>query len=216
MEFDTNTKIVALVATGLIGSYLLFQTTGSSELEQTPVMKHKEDTSEKHKEAISILYLDDDTGVQSNQAKHEKTFVQKRITHDEVDETDDLVAIYDDSDKIKQYIEEKHLINLSKTRNSGENQPKSRYSVYADINQKDAFQKRNKSLPPMAPTIISGVFTSGSPYTVVVDSSVKQQAREIIVTDNNPDGTIQEAVKIPQTTSDTQEIRLTAPPAIGQ
>lgn len=214
MLFDTNKKVAVLfIVAGVIVSYTLLREDNSKKMD-APKKEAQKSEVKKDKD-ISILYIDKGN---ENSNKNTQTAPQaqeqKVIVREEVDE---LATFYDDSERVKQYIKEKHLVNLAENSSIEQEQTKSRYSVYADISQKDASQNRDKTLPPMAPTIINGVFPSGSSYTVVVDSSVKQQARKIIVTDNNPDGTIQEAVQIPQTTSsDTQEITLTAPPSIGQ
>jgi len=127
------------------------------------------------------------------------------------------------NDDAHEYLVEHSLKNVSPTDKEMKTTP--RFSVYADITIKEAREKRNQLLPPSAPTMIQGSFPSGEQYNAIIDTDLKNNAKQIVVSNNQADGTITELAKVPvsdkQQSSNTQEnvndsSVVIAPPSIGQ
>jgi len=225
MEFDTNKKILSAIIVGGVVAYM-FIAKETPHVQNEDVSKPTQKSVKKSKESVDILYLDND---KVSNTPTTSQITPKTQTYTDTSSNSDTVSnFYNDEKKIKQYIEEKRLVEITpkKQNNNGSSQTQ-RYSVYSTVDRKTAKQNRNTTLPPTAPAIISGTFTSGTPYTVIVDGDVKSQANELLITDNNPDGTINEAVSVPQQQLSNQEtnnynndaqeeVKLVAPPSIGQ
>jgi len=226
MEFDTNKKILSAIVVGGVVAYM-FIAKETPHVQNEDVSKPTQESVKRSKESVDILYLDND--------KVSKTPITSKITPktqsytDTSTNSDTISNFYNDEKKIKQYIQEKQLVEITpKQKNSNGTSQTPRYSVYSTVDRKTAKQNRNQTLPPTAPAIISGTFTSGTPYTVIVDGDIKSQANELVVTDNNPDGSINEAVSVPQqqqlsnqetnnnNNNAREEVKLIAPPSVGQ
>ncbi len=204
----------------LIGGIFLFTSDSQEENISTKSSQIKEKIIVEPIKKINILYLDDaDTNTERiiRKAKN-KTAEAKKTNYDHIDSMD--------SKEMIQYIEENNLVDITprNTNNKEDNIPP-RFSVYSDISEEDVKTTRDQNLPPMAPVISSGVFRSGQTYTVIIPALIKQNANKILVTDNAPDGTPQEAIKIPtqndidnqeESSQETQDAFTIAPPSIGQ
>lgn len=119
------------------------------------------------------------------------------------------------------YIENHSLKNISNPTNIKTTGDAPRFSVFSNITLKDAQNSKNQFTPPPAPAIVSGVFPSGEPFTVVIDGDVKAVAKEIVVSNNQADGVITEMAQVSTTVDEksqdeNQYNAIIAPPSIGQ
>ena len=168
---------------------------------------------------IEVLYLVEDenktqTKIQLNQIDKQ---ISTKYLNEEINENiQDLQY-----EKAEEYIKKKKLHNItSVTKTSDQDSP--RFSVYSDISTEEAKNNQNKDLPPLSPVILNGTLNSGQTYTVIIDGNVKNQAKEIVITDNDPSGNIIEAINVPidngkdkEPEEDNNNVFI-APPSIGQ
>jgi len=188
----------------------------------TPVSNKSDNTALKDKQIIKKA----DKIVEHTQIAQKKIVV-KPIIKEKNTQTKKSMSVAIKIDNItsnkeaKEYLSQHSLKNISTSQDSTGETP--RYSVYSDISMKEAKKRRNKFVPPSAPTVVQGSFPSGEPYSVIIDSDLKSQAKDIVISNNQADGTITELAKVPvsnKQVSDTQENNgdssLIAPPSIGQ
>lgn len=115
-----------------------------------------------------------------------------------------------------EYIKNRDLKSVNIYNKKDNNSQVPRYGIYADIDIQTAKSNRDKFTPPSLPVVVNSTFESGEPYSVVIDHDVYSQAKEIIITDNNPDGTINQIVKIPSKNHQNDETtQIITPPSIG-
>jgi len=120
------------------------------------------------------------------------------------------------STSIESYIKSKSLKNITSTKVQLDNPSYTspRFSVYSNITTTKAKQKRDNSLPPSAPVIVQGTFYSGTPYTVIIDGDLQREATDIVISNNLPDGSIEEIVNISHPITPDEEQVISFPPAI--
>ena len=210
MEFDTNKKILsAIIVGGVVAYFFISQESVTPEAATTNNQTNK--TVAKKEKGVEILYLKSD---KKASVKSEPVKQIKNSSH-----TVSIDEIYNNEEKIQHYIQEKGLVNITKQK---EGQPAPRFQIYSDISKEEATRQRDKTLPPSAPAIITYTFHSGTQATSIIDSNVYNSSSELVGADTNPDGSVNEIVKIPtkqslDTTVETQqEVKVVTPPQIGQ
>lgn len=214
MNFDTNAKILAgLVVSGAIAYFFIAQSTAPILPETSKTTKTPQVAEKKKEDNLKILYLESDKKETSNNTQSKQHLTTQ--TSNEVS----IADIYDDKEKIEQYIEDKGLVNITKPK---EGQPAPRFQIYADISQRKAREERDDTLPPSAPAIVTYTFSSGTQATAIIDHDVYTKAKVLVAVDTSPDGSKNEIAQIPQqqsldtSTASQEEAKIIAPPSIGQ
>ncbi len=203
----------------IVAGVFLFNNNEESIPKNKPEVVEDIVTVKNDNKKIKVLYLDDTNSNMPKDTKvvRDKVLQKKAIEHNEINSMS--------SEETTKYIEENNLIDVTAHNTNEKHSVPPRFSVYSDISQEDAKTTRDQNLPPMAPVIASGVFRSGQTYTVIIPAAIKESANQIIVTDNAPDGTPQEAIEIPtqnnidnqeESSQETQEAFTISPPSIGQ
>jgi len=178
------------------------------------------------KQSVEIVYLDDNNEKETK-ANSKILEAKRTVSRDSKNNSIQNNSNYDPQNEkyINEYIESNNLIEIVPSKTKSKDIP--RFSVYADISLDEAKKKQNKMMPPSAPLIVNGSFSSGTIFTVVIPSEIKQAASHIAVVDNNPDGTKNEIIDLlPQnleekssnqdTQNEAQDLTIMAPPSIGQ
>lgn len=187
---------------------------------------------------IEILYLDNEK-------------IEKKIINDSIEGIEK--NLYDKGyeqqtyqkkenkiiDKLKNQLESKNIItheNIKEITNykniyQDNETNKGKYSIYASVTIEEAKKKRNKMIPPSTPIIIKARTSNNNEITVAIDSDVYNYASKssqvIIITDNNPDDTIDGfAILEPSELSNENQntlqentgeiLELVTPPQVGQ
>jgi len=229
----TTNKILLGCTCLVVGLYLSLDNQQDNLQTETFEVKNTIEEKEKPivKKEIEIVYLEDET--KNTQEKKNDVYSKKVFLKEDLDNKQEYDNSNIDSDNdytteelqdlgnIKEptkYIENRGLvnINLSAASKRIENSEIPRYGIYADIDMDTARANRDEFVPPSLPVVINSTFSSGEPYSVVIDHDVYSQAQEIIVSDNNPDGTINQIVRIPTKNSQNGiDSQIIAPPSIG-
>lgn len=209
-----NTNIILVGFTcGIIGLYFIVGENPNNNLTETSkvMTKIKENKVDKPKKDIEIVYLKDDTKYTNRVNKVDKVDKLKKENLD----SKNLDSFENIKDPME-YIKNRDLKSLNIYNKKTENSEVPRYGIYADIDTETAKSNRDKMVPPSLPVVVNSTFESGEPYSVVIDSDVYSQAKEIVITDNNPDGTINQIVRIPSKSSQNNEnTQVIIPPSIG-
>ena len=208
MDFDTNKRTLFLIAFALILALVLLLKNSNSDLDRSSektIERVKADSSNN----IEILYVDDDENLKDSSKVSDKKEVAKK--------PETVEAVANEEDEIVNYLKQKSLKNITVTKEklADENYEIPRFSVYADIDKTEAAKLKDKTLPPSTPIIVKGAFNSGVPYTVAIDANIYTGAKDIVISNNEPDGTIEEIVNIKDSIVKDEEREIIAPPTIG-
>lgn len=193
--------LVGIGVFALIIAYLYIDT--STKTIETSIenksIKTEQFSPKVEKKKVDIIYLD-------KERKEDASKVEKHQSEAEELQVDS---------SIKDELASQNLKVI--TKKLDENGYTPRFSVYADTTVKEIEEKNNNSMPPLAPTIVNGIFPSGQTYSVVVPTEVINSAQNIVITQNNPDGTITEStpLEIPSTDEQTTTSTIDAPPSPG-
>lgn len=213
-------KNIIIVLIGTIAIFALVYTnlddsTNEQNVQQTTA-ENTTEVTEKQKKNVEILYLDDSNKQKENIKEIMKTQVNETVSKETSIDT-----------KVQNYIVTKQLQAITLNKNA-EKAESSKHTIYSNISLEEAEAATKSDMqPPMAPTIVSGKFDSGETYSVIIPTSVKSQANEIIITNNNADGTPKESITLKQDDPESsfqplkqeeleQTITIETPPSIGQ
>lgn len=197
-------KQISIYAVILIIFYLIYSSLNTQKIEHkidTPKVEKVKEQEFSENKSVDILYLD-------TEEKQEK-----KIDNNKVENSHKV----DDVQEIENYIIENQLkkIETSKKINNEQIQ---KHTIYADITKEEIESTTNNMMPPLAPTIVSGTFNSGESYNIIIPTLVKNNAKDIIITNNNEDGTIKESVALKiqgENSMPQQPTILETPPSIG-
>jgi len=226
--------VIGVISIALGVVYINLDNTSKESL---PIHEKQENTKKESKtpikKSVEILYLDEgEKTTNSKSTKDTQVKYHEKATQEykpqKIDRVKEELESLQDDIAIKEYIEKKSLVNIT-TENINATtqgtQKTPRYQVYSTVSLNKAKQNRNKFTPPMAPVTVEVVTKSGDLATAIIPSEVFNQSEEIVLADTNDDGTINSlsAVKTETNNNDTtteesydQEIKITAPPSIGQ
>ena len=207
MDFDTNKRTLFLASIALVLAFLFILKNHNShhdKVDEEATVKVKKNSKD-----IEILYVKDDANSKDNSKISSEKEASKQRENREV--------MPDDEEEIAQYIEQHSLKNITTTKEqlADENYEIPRFSVYANIDKSEALKLKDKTLPPSTPIIVKGAFNSGVPYAVAIDANIYSKAKDIVISNNEPDGTIEEIVNIKNTKVEDDEREVISPPTIG-
>jgi len=215
MDFEENKRVIILTAVALVLVFVFLLKDNNPPLEKT----HKTSNvkTEKKSKDIEVLYVDEDANkeVVPKETKRVLAPPTKKAKKPKVVDITNL-----DEEGIKAYLKEKSLKNITtpKKKQTDENYEAPRFSVYSNIDKSDAEKLRDETRPPSTPVIVQGSFGSGTPYTVAIDADIYSQAKDIVISNNDPDGTIEEITNIKKKSANNgynDEKQIIAPPSIG-
>lgn len=200
--------ILSIIAISLASLLILKENNEESNSNKT----HSTHISEIKKDVVvpkKVLYFDNENLENKNEVidNKSKTYIVKEAEPKNIKEED-----------IDNYIKVRSLKNITSTQDELNNPDYiiPRFSIYTNIDKKEALKKKDKSIPPATPVIISGSFYSGVPYTVIIDGDIKNEATDIVISNNHPDGSIEEIVNIKNKPSFDNELLIISPPTIGK
>ncbi|MEA3315207.1 MAG: hypothetical protein U9Q30_05070 [Campylobacterota bacterium] len=216
-----NTNIILVgITCGVIGLYFFTGENPNNKIDENPkVITKVEDVEVKNiKKDIEIVYLEDDTekNLEKDNANNKVTISQESIEKEKITIEKSNIDSFDNIKDPTEYIKNRELKSINMSNKKMENSEVPRYGVYANIDTQTAKSNRDKFVPPSLPIVVNSTFESGEPYSVVIDHDVYSQAQEIVITDNNPDGTINQMVRISSKNNQNSEnTQVVTPPSIG-
>ncbi len=230
-----NRRVIFLSVIAIALAFLLLLKNSDKESDEVDIAFQKTQSvkqSEKHSAKQSdnsqkVANLDESKLTEKKEKPKKQVRLHVEIEPQEVVEAEQTTS-YDTLPKksinikredIPNYLAEKSLVNITSTKSELANPDYTspRFSVYTNISKKEASEKRDNTFPPSAPKIINGSFHSGLPFTVIIDADINKEADDIVVSNNHPDGSIQEIINIKEKEAEDAEHRvIMAPPSIGK
>ena len=214
MDFEENKRVIILTAAAVVLVFVFFLKENNSSVEK--MEKISSVKTEKKAKDIEVLYIDSEAKKEAT-TKEPTKVLSKKIERKNKPKITDITNL--DEEGIKAYFKEKSLKNITtqKRKPTDENYEAPRFSVYSNIDKSEAEKLRDATRPPSTPVIVQGSFGSGTPYTVAIDADIYTHAKDIVISNNDPDGTIEEITNIKKKSANNaynDAKQIIAPPSV--